>query len=266
MFQYDSGVQSPSCPGQNLFGTRAHVGGHSAIGAGWTLELGSVRPPVPGGKASYKSPDGARHFGDGANLDADSDLRLDPQTDGTYVVRKSDGTVLNFTHLYEIPAPANGYDFSDEDRPPLTRQTLRYGLGSIVDRFGNPVLRVTYLADCLSTPCPANAWKVDSIQLSNPTRTIRFSWGTYRGSGNFDVVNGIQFPVLGGGTLTAGFTFKSDGTVSRSTFDSGHRHKGDWTFRSARHRRTFPSSPRSPRPARPTRSTTTRAPAACCGR
>ncbi|MGA7992652.1 MAG: hypothetical protein WCC53_14530, partial [Thermoanaerobaculia bacterium] len=227
MFQYDSGVQSSDCPGTNIFVARAHVGGLSTLGAGWILELGSYRPhpPLPGDPVDfYKSPDGAHHTF--ANLDADADFRLDPQANGSYVVRKSDGTVLNFAHLYEIPAPANGFDFSDEDRDPvIPRQTLRYGLDSIMDRFGNKVLQVTYAADCASKPCPADAWKVRSIQLSNPAsspaRTITFNWGKYNSpSGSFDVLNSIEFPVSGGGRLAAGFTFKADGTVYRSPFDS----------------------------------------------
>ena len=150
-------------------------------------------------------------------MDADSDFRLDPQADGTYIVRKPDGTVLKFAHLYQIPAPANNFDFSDEDRDPqVPRQTLRYGLSSIVDRFGNTVLQVTYMANCASAPCPADAWRVHFVQLSNPARTITFNWGhNPPPSGPFDVVNSIDFPVSGGGPLRADFTFKTNGNVSR---------------------------------------------------
>jgi len=232
MYQYDSGVDCPpppapcDCPGINIPVQRAHLGGYSTLGVGWTLELGYVRPEKGDSPTVYVSPDGARHRFLG--LARDTDLRLDPQPDGSYFVRRSDGTVLEFTHLYEIPAAANGFDFSDEDRPgaPIndaSRETRRYGLSSMVDRFGRTVLQVTYAADCASTPCPADAWRVSSVQLANPTRTITFHWGHYTSSsGTFDVVNSIDFPVVDGGLLTADFAFKSDGTLTRSTFDSGH--------------------------------------------
>jgi len=225
MFQYEADYDNPDCPGAPLFVTRAHLNGTSTIGVGWTLELGSVRPAKGDSLAVYRSPDGAQHnFG---NLDTDADLRLDPQGDGTYLVRKADGTVLRFTHLYEIPAPVNGFDFSDEDRPgavinDTSRQTLRYGLTSITDRFGKTVLNVTYLANCAAAPCPANAWKVASVQLSNPTRTIQFNWGVHaEGSLNYPVVESIDFPVTDGATLTTSFAFKPDGTLRREAFDSG---------------------------------------------
>lgn len=224
MFQYDSGIGSSDCPGMTIPVQRAHLGGYSTLGIGWTLELGYVRPGRGDSQPVYVSPDGARHTFVG--LSRDTDLRLDLQGDGTYFVRRSDGTVLKFTHLYEIPAPANGFDFSDEDRPgapvnDASRQTRRYGLTSMVDRFGNTVLQVTYAANCASTPCPANAWRVSSVQLANPTRTINFNWGQYTSSsGTYAVVNSIDFPAVGGGVLTASFAFRTDGTLSRSGFDS----------------------------------------------
>ncbi len=227
MFQYDSGLNgSADCPGVPIPVRRAHVNGYSTLGIGWTLELGYIRPSKGGSATVYKSPDGAHHMLPGG-FGADSDLRLD-QVGGTYLVRQADGTVLEFAHLYEIPAPVNGFDFSDEDRPGTVetdsvRQTLRYGLSSIVDRFGNTVLQVTYLANCTSAPCPANAWKVGSVQLANPTRTIQFNWGQYVSpSGNFDVITSIGFPSVGAGTLTATFGFKANGALARSGFDSGH--------------------------------------------
>lgn len=215
MFRYDSGTTDALC-NREVFVSRAQVAGYSTIGVGWTLELGSVRPfEEKVSAASYKSPDGARHGFD--NLDADSDFRLDRQGDGTYVVRKSDGTVMIFAHLYQIPAPVNGFDFSDEDRTPgLGVQTRRYGLSSIVDRFGNTVLQVTYFANCSSMPCSADAWKVHFVDLWNPARRITFNWGMYAGSGSFDVVNSVDFA----GAPTANFTFRPDGTFFRSSFDS----------------------------------------------
>ena len=174
MFQYDSGEQSLDCPDTEIYVTRAQVGGLPTIGAGWTLELGSYRPhpPLPGDTVDYyKSPDGAHHTF--SYLDSDADFRADPQTDGTYIVRESDGTVLHFAHLCTLPTPANGFDFSDESRDTrFPNQPNRYGLSSIVDRFGNTVLQVTYFANCSSMPCSADAWKVHFVDLWNPARGI----------------------------------------------------------------------------------------------
>lgn len=222
-------IQNESCPGQPEYAQRAHVAGYSTIGVGWTLELGSIRPTPGGNGATYKAPDGSVHFRmedgfglrslpDGAVIDANANLRLDPPpVNGSWVVRQADGTVHYFEHSFSIPGPSSSFDFSDEDRDnPLTYQPLRYGLSRIVDRFGNTVLQVTYRADF--------PWKVASIQLSNPARTINLNWGTWTqpGADVFNVLNSIEFPAVGGGTpLTTSFTYRADGTVNRSAFDGG---------------------------------------------
>ena len=218
---------SGSCPGRLEYAHRAQLAGTSTLGTGWILELGSVRPPVGGEGAAYKAPDGSTHFGQlTGNPDPNANVRLDPRRpDGTYVVRQADGTVLYFEHLYSIPTPANGFDFSDEDRYPGNLiQTARYGLSRIVDRFGKTVLRVNYQANCSGTPCPANAWMVSSIQLASLGRTIVFNWRTYSGSGTFSVLDGIQFPLSDGNapgdSITAAFSYLPSSTLYRS-FDFG---------------------------------------------
>ncbi|HEY3348947.1 MAG TPA: RHS repeat-associated core domain-containing protein [Thermoanaerobaculia bacterium] len=223
MWLADCGLENPSCPGTNLFAQRAQLAGYSTLGVGWTLELGWVRPPTGGEGASYKAPDGSFHFGQyTTSPDSNANLRIDARRpDGTYVIRQADGTVLYFEHLYSIPAAVNGFDFSDENRFPGNMfQNARYGLSRIVDRFGNLQVQVNYQANCAATPCPANAWKVSSISLSNPARTITYHWGTVLG---LDVVTSIDFPVVGG-TLSSSFQFQSNYNLYRS-FDFG----GDMT-------------------------------------
>ena len=205
---------------------RAHVRGLPTLGVGWTLELGSIDPsPGANVQARYLSPDGGIHefnepsvAGPPASIRDGIEVRIERLSPEGYVVRQADGTSLWLTHRYTRPPSRNGVDFSDVDRYPFYPRTERWGLSRILDRFDRTILTVHWDADF--------PWKVQAIQLRDPSRTIRFRWGTYSVPGqgySWDVLTSIDFPVFTtpAATLTTVFEYAHDGEFERTKFDSG---------------------------------------------
>ena len=209
--------------------TRAHVRGLPTLGVGWTLELGSVDPsPNPNTPARYLSSDGGIHeFNEPAfNIPVfphdDAEVRIERRAAGGYVVRQTDGTSLWLTHRYTRPPSRNNADFSDVDRKAIDRRTDRWGLSEIKDRFGNTTVRVNWIAeDPLQLNPPPDAWKISSIELQNPVRTIHLTWGVYKVENPWEVLESIRFPMLSSPetTLDVIFGYAPNGTFERTLFD-----------------------------------------------
>lgn len=207
--------------GSPEYHSRARVGGTTALGAGWSLEVSHV---IAGSTFPGEDP-WPRYRNESGAL-----TRIDPVTgapeDGSLAVfssspfwamKRADGTTWEYEHAFLPPPSANAYDFNDDDR--LNSGILRYGLSRIKDRLGNVVLTVNYVANHPST----DAWRVSSIDLGGG-RVISYSWSTYQrdaSSALWVVVDSVTFPAPHGGTLTATFQRAADGRFVRTEFDGG---------------------------------------------
>lgn len=217
---------------------RAYVTGYPTLGAGWTVELGYIRPiRTDLGIHRYNSPDGAPHEVSGvvagpfySDFHTNLRVRRIPTTGSTinsFEVDFPDGTIHVFGHRYNRPWKSVSYDFSDVLWQDRASEQDRYGLTQIKNRFNQVLLDVEYVADL---PL-ANAWKVRRIRLNPPasppagacgqpgSREICYNWGTTVAGGlTWDVLLSVDFPSLGGGKLTAAFAYQPHSGLTRNGF------------------------------------------------
>lgn len=214
-----------NCENPNNVKQFAYIAGDSALGVGWTLNLGYIVKRSPPFVALpfwlYHSQDGGQHRVNlaTANPSTTSDgsrLRIKAlpniTTPTSYTVEFPDGTVHTFGQQLAAPNPQAGSspDFTEFNHGET--EVNRFGLTSIADRFGNTLLTVTYMA--------APNWRVSSISLTPLAKTITFTWTTETiGPVTWDVIDKIGFPAPAGQTLTTDFTF-ADASLTRNPYDS----------------------------------------------
>ncbi|HQQ78190.1 MAG TPA: RHS repeat-associated core domain-containing protein, partial [Thermoanaerobaculia bacterium] len=213
--------QDCNAVGCTTFLSRARLGGNSALGAGWTLELGHIiagsSVQVEDPRPRYRSPAGGITFismpagGGYGTPDDNSFVRFSSQP--FWTMQRPDGTTWEFTHSFYAPSSPNNYDYCDDDR--VNSGIPRYGLERVRDRFNNVVLTVTYDAQ--------KPWQVKNVLLSNG-QSIDFTWGTFQRQGSsyaWPVLSTISFSSVGGNPLTVTFSRFPDGRIGRSPFEQG---------------------------------------------
>ena len=140
------------------------LAGSPILGAGWTLDVGQIRKPYATAKPSYHGPDGSvREFdfpaGDSGPYYSKDGSRIRISAIGTsvYAIEFADGSRHTFGHRFRAGGSTDRMSFPDfADQTPEDPLAIRWGLTSIVDRFGTVVLRVEYV--------------LSLIHISEPTR------------------------------------------------------------------------------------------------
>lgn len=215
---------SQYCNGAGTCGgylNRARLGGNSALGAGWSIDVGHIIAgsafPGEDTRARYRSPSGSITFlgepgADGYRLPDDrSFVRFSSQP--IWAMQRPDGTTWEFTHQFYAPTSANSYDYCDDDR--VGSGIVRYGLEAVKDRFGAVILSVVY--------DPVQPWQIKTITLAGG-ETLTFAWGDYQrqsGTPIWKVLNSVSFSKIGGSSLAVVFQRHPDGRIGRSNFEQG---------------------------------------------
>ncbi|MCK6683176.1 MAG: hypothetical protein L6R30_12260, partial [Thermoanaerobaculia bacterium] len=201
----------------NEWAGRANVIGDPALGVGWSIGGGYVEEWIPPGNGLprrwLQTANGTRQdFGVALEASDGSDVRLIELANG-YVVRTPDGTQWHYTTPQTPPASSNEYDFRNVN-PGEGGVLTRWGLTSVTDRYGNEnVLTVEYME--------GGDWRVKEIVLAGD-RKITFSWGTWNGASGeiWPVLSSVSLPKVGGGTLTASFSWTAAAPIMR-VFEGG---------------------------------------------
>jgi RHS repeat-associated protein len=218
-------------PPESTYGQHAMISGYPYLGAGWTIDMGGYFGPNARGicvdPAIYHSGDGGIPRGPAAAqlritkwLAGSNSSCASYQQNVCYTVERPDGTIYYYDHMYTAPRPVANSDpnyacpdFTDEtywethtpgscSPYPITR----WGLGKIVDKFGNVLLTVGY-----DSTYPD---EFTSVALTGSAGTISITWvngAQMFGHGGcspiWRVIDNITFPTAGGQTLKVMFTY-----------------------------------------------------------
>jgi RHS repeat-associated protein len=203
----------------------AWIAGDPTIGVGWSFLPGYVVKRSPPGVAAfweYYSPNGGvsqvnlnssnpATTTDGSHLRITANPNVGSPT--SYTVEFPDGSIQTFGHAYPPPvASPSSIDFSNLEY--LEGAANRYGLTSIVDRFGNTLVSVAWSS--------TNPSEVSTVTLSPfSSSTISFNWTNYSGATGFTrrVLDYVVFPAPGGKQLKVKFSYV-DGIFNRNSFDT----------------------------------------------